>query len=48
MTILKFGTVYFAKIADLDSIDIIITDNQIDNDILEEFEEKGVKIMKAK
>ncbi|MBW9154345.1 DeoR/GlpR family DNA-binding transcription regulator [Clostridium estertheticum] len=47
----KFGTVYFAKIVDLDSVDIIITDNQIDNSIIEEFEEfeeKGVKIMKAK
>jgi len=44
----KFSTVYFAKIVDLDSVDIIITDNQIDNDILKEFEEKGVKIMKAK
>ena len=44
----KFGTVYFAKIADLESVDIIITDKQIDNDVLEEFEEKGVKIMKAK
>ncbi|MBW9173678.1 DeoR/GlpR family DNA-binding transcription regulator [Clostridium estertheticum] len=44
----KFGTVYFAKIVNLDSVDIIVTDNQIDNNIIEEFEEKGVKIMKAK
>ncbi|APC38641.1 DeoR/GlpR family DNA-binding transcription regulator [Clostridium estertheticum] len=44
----KFGTVYFAKIVNLDSVDIIVTDNQIDNNIIEEFEEKGVKIIKAK
>ncbi|MBU3093876.1 DeoR/GlpR family DNA-binding transcription regulator [Clostridium sp. CM028] len=44
----KFGTVYFAKIVDLDSVDIIITDNQLDNELLEKFEEKGVQIMTAK
>ncbi|WP_298845047.1 DeoR/GlpR family DNA-binding transcription regulator [Clostridium sp.] len=44
----KFGTVYFAKIVNLDSVDIIITDNQIDNVIFEEFEEQGIKIIKAK
>ena len=44
----KFNTVSFAKIVDLDSIDIIITDNQLDNELLEKFEEKDVKIIKAK
>lgn len=44
----KFGTVYFAKIVDLDSVDIIITDNQLDNELLEKFEEKDIKIMTAK
>ena len=44
----KFGTVYFAEIVDLDLVDIIITDNQIDIDVLEGFEAKGVEIMKAK
>ena len=44
----KFNTVSFAKIVDLDSVDIIITDNQLDNELLEKFEEKDVKIMMAK
>ncbi|MBU3161275.1 DeoR/GlpR family DNA-binding transcription regulator [Clostridium frigoris] len=44
----KFGIVYFSKIVNLDSVDIIITDNQIDNAILEQFVEKDVKIIKAK
>ncbi|MBZ9609807.1 DeoR/GlpR family DNA-binding transcription regulator [Clostridium estertheticum] len=44
----KFGTIYFAKIVDLDRVDIIITDNQLDNELLEKFEEKGVQIMTAK
>ena len=44
----KFGTVSFSKIVDLDSVDIIITDNQLDNELLEKFEEKDVKIMITK
>ena len=44
----KFNTVSFAKIVDLDSVDIIITDNQLDSELLEMFEEKDVKIMIAK
>ncbi|WP_291635782.1 DeoR/GlpR family DNA-binding transcription regulator [Clostridium sp.] len=44
----KFGTVSFAKIVDLDSVDMIITDNQLENELLEKFEEKGVQIMKTK
>jgi len=44
----KFGIVSFSKIVDLDSVDIIITDNQLENELLEKFEEKGVKIIKTK
>lgn len=44
----KFNKVSFAKIVDLDSIDLIITDNQLDDEILEKFQEKYVKIIKAK
>lgn len=44
----KFNTVSFAKIVDLDSVDIIITDNKLDAELLEKFEEKDVKIMIAK
>jgi DeoR family fructose operon transcriptional repressor len=44
----KFNSVSFAKIVDLDSVDIIITDNKLDTELLEKFEEKDVKIMIAK
>lgn len=44
----KFNTVCFAKITDLDSIDIIITDNKLDDESLENFEKEDVIIMKAK
>lgn len=44
----KFNKVSFAKIVDLDSIDLIITDNQLDDELLEKFKEKDVKIIKAK
>jgi len=44
----KFNSVSFAKIVELDNVDIIITDNQLDNELLIKFEEKGVKIMIAK
>jgi len=44
----KFGKVSFAKIVDLSSIDIIITDNLLDEKLLKKFEEKDVKIMTAK
>ena len=44
----KFSAVSFAKIVDLDKVDIIITDNQLDNELLKKFEEKDVKIMTAK
>jgi DeoR family fructose operon transcriptional repressor len=44
----KFNAVSFAKIVDLDSIDIIVTDNQLDNDLLEKFQEKDIKIIRAK
>lgn len=44
----KFNTVCFAKITDLDSIDIIIADNKLDNELLENFEKEDVVIMIAK
>ena len=44
----KFGAVSFAKIVELDSVDTIITDNQLSDKLLERFEEKGIKIMIAK
>jgi DeoR family fructose operon transcriptional repressor len=44
----KFNKVSFAKIVDLDSIDLIITDNQLDDELLEKFKEKDIKIIKAK
>jgi len=44
----KFSKVSFAKIVDLDSIDIIITDNQLDDEMLEKFKKKDVNIIKAK
>ena len=44
----KFNKVSFAKIVDLDCIDLIITDNEFDDEILEKFIEKDIKIMKAK
>jgi len=44
----KFNAVSFAKIVDLNNIDIIITDKQLDNELLKKFEEKDVKIMTAK
>ncbi len=44
----KFGTVSFAKIVDLDSVDIIITDNQLDKELSEKFQEKDVRIMTVK
>ncbi|MCB2300551.1 DeoR/GlpR family DNA-binding transcription regulator [Clostridium tagluense] len=44
----KFNKVSFAKIVDLDSIDTIITDNKLDDELIEKFEEKDVKVIKAK
>ena len=44
----NFSKVSFAKIVDLDSIDIIITDNQLDDEMLEKFKKKDVNIIKAK
>ena len=44
----KFGAVSFAKIVDLDSVDIIITDNQMSDNLLESFEKKDIKIMMSK
>jgi DeoR family fructose operon transcriptional repressor len=44
----KFNTVSFAKIIDIDRAHIIITDNKLDNELLEKFKEKDVIIMVAK
>ena len=44
----KFGKVSFSKIVDLDSVDIIITDNQLDNQLFEKFEENDLKIITTK
>ena len=44
----KFSKVSFAKVVDLDSIDLILTDNQLEDEVLEKFEEKDIKILKAK
>jgi len=44
----KFNRVSFAKIVDVDSIDLIITDNGVDAESIEEFEKKEIKIIKAK
>ena len=44
----KFSTVSFTKIVDIDSVDIIITDNQLDKELLKKFEEKDVKIITSK
>ena len=44
----KFSRVSFAKIVDLDSVDIIITDSQLGNELLEKFGKKDIKIMIAK
>jgi len=44
----KFSKVSFAKIVDLDSIDLIITDDQLDNELLEKYVEKDIKIITAK
>ena len=44
----KFGIVSFAKIVNLDSVDMIVTDNQVDNELIGEFEEKNVKIITTK
>lgn len=41
----KFSTVSFAKIVELDSVDIIITDNQLHKELLDKFIEQDVKIM---
>lgn len=43
----KFTKVSFAKIIDLESIDIIITDNQLDGEVLKEFHEKDIEVIKA-
>lgn len=44
----KFKVVLFSKIVDLDSVDIIITDNQVERELLEKFEEKGVRVITTK
>jgi len=44
----KFSLVSFSKIVDLDNVDIVITDNQLDKELLEKFEEKDVKIITTK
>jgi DeoR family transcriptional regulator, fructose operon transcriptional repressor len=44
----KFSKVSFAKIVDLECIDIIITDNKLDDEVLVKFEDKDIKIIKAK
>ncbi|MCJ7688224.1 MAG: DeoR/GlpR family DNA-binding transcription regulator, partial [Clostridiaceae bacterium] len=43
----KFNTVSFAKITDLNSVDIIITDNNLDIELLESFEKEELIIMLA-
>jgi DeoR family fructose operon transcriptional repressor len=44
----KFNTVSFAKITDLDSVDIIITDNKLNEKLLESYENEDVIVMIAK
>ncbi|MGH4050735.1 MAG: DeoR/GlpR family DNA-binding transcription regulator [Clostridium sp.] len=44
----KFGLVSFSKIVDIDNVDVIITDDQLDEKLLEKFEEKDVKIIITK
>ncbi|MBU3114026.1 DeoR/GlpR family DNA-binding transcription regulator [Clostridium lacusfryxellense] len=44
----KFGMVSFSKIVDLDNVDIIITDNQVERELLGKFEKKGVKVITTK
>lgn len=44
----KFNTVSFAKITDLDSVDIIITDNKLNKKLLESYEKEDVIVMIAK
>jgi DeoR family fructose operon transcriptional repressor len=41
----KFGIVSFAKIANLDSIDMIITSNGLDKQLLKKYEDKNIKII---
>ncbi|SNS98048.1 transcriptional regulator, DeoR family [Anaerovirgula multivorans] len=41
----KFGTVSFARIARLDEIDGIITDEEIDQNILEKYQSKNIQII---
>jgi DeoR family fructose operon transcriptional repressor len=44
----KFNKVSFAKITDLDSIDIIITDNKLNKRLLESYKKEDVIVMIAK
>jgi DeoR family fructose operon transcriptional repressor len=41
----KFGIVSFAKITNLDSIDMIITNNGLDKQLLKNFADKNIKII---
>lgn len=44
----KFNAVYFAKIADVEEIDMVITDSSLDKSIERQFEEYGIEVMLAK
>ncbi len=40
----KFGKVYFAQIVPLQSIDILITDNQVDQELVRQIETLGIQV----
>lgn len=41
----KFNSVFFAKIADINDVDIIVTDNGIDKETLDQYEKEGVELI---